>query len=49
MTHISTTQWVSGLGWVDTAYITEVLPDFPDQNYIIAFQRMAVTTISISL
>ena len=47
MTNISTTEWVAGLGWVDTAYVTMVLQVLPDQNYIIAYEQMAVTTMTI--
>jgi hypothetical protein len=47
MTNISTTEWVAGIGWVDTAYVTMVLQVLPDQNYIIAYEQMAVTTMTI--
>jgi hypothetical protein len=45
--NISTTQWVAGIGRVDTAYVTMVLQVLPDQNYIIAYQQMAIITMSI--
>ncbi len=45
--NISTTQWVAGIGWVDTAYVTEVLPVLPDENYKIAYEQMAITTMCI--
>ncbi len=45
MTNISTTQWVAGLGWVDNAAVTEVLPVLPDQNYIVAYEEITVTTM----
>ncbi len=47
MTNISTTEWIASLGWVDTDYVTEVLPVLPNKNYIIAYQQMVVTSISI--
>jgi hypothetical protein len=47
MTNISTTEWVSGVGWVDPAYVTMVLQVLPGQNYIIAYEQMAVTTMTI--
>jgi hypothetical protein len=47
MTNISTTQWVAGIGWVDTAYVTEVLPVLADEKYKIAYEQMAITTMCI--
>jgi hypothetical protein len=47
MTNISTTEWVAGVGWVDPAYVTMVWQVLPDQNYIIAYQQMALTTMNI--